>query len=77
MAYLHNAEPVLVMRTQLLRFYSSVLFLFSPQHLFTPFDISAAAELTLGGDMVLADLKRLQWNYPHQDTDQATKKTGK
>lgn len=47
------------------------------QYLFTPFDIVAATELTLGGDMVLTDLNRLKWNYPHDDADQTTQKTGK
>lgn len=37
------------------------------QTLFSPFDITAAVELTLGGDAVLSDLKRLQWNYPSKD----------
>jgi hypothetical protein len=37
------------------------------QTMFSPFDITAAVELTLGGDMVLTDLHRLQWNYAHKD----------
>ncbi|KAK7113104.1 lysosomal alpha-mannosidase-like [Littorina saxatilis] len=37
------------------------------QDLFIPFDIIAATELTLGGDMVLSELNKLQWNYPHED----------
>ncbi|KAL8603557.1 hypothetical protein ACOMHN_022509 [Nucella lapillus] len=36
--------------------------------LFSTFDIVEAIELTLGGDMALADLKRLQWNYPHEQS---------
>ncbi|KAK7113102.1 lysosomal alpha-mannosidase-like [Littorina saxatilis] len=37
------------------------------QDLFSAFDVTGAIELTLGGDMVLSDLNRLAWNYPHED----------
>ena len=75
--YLYSTVAVLCMTTQFHRFYFQIFFFFSHQHLFTPFDITAAKELTLGGDMLLSDLKRLQWNYAHEDADQATGKTGK
>ncbi|KAK7113101.1 lysosomal alpha-mannosidase-like [Littorina saxatilis] len=44
------------------------------QKLFTTFDITAATELTLGGDMVLSDMNKLKWNYPHDD-DEPPRKT--
>ncbi|XP_076458768.1 lysosomal alpha-mannosidase-like [Babylonia areolata] len=46
----------------------------SLKKLFSTFDIVDATELTLGGDMALADMKRLRWNYPRDNGHSAQKR---
>ena len=54
-----------------------IIHIFVVQTLFSPFEVLEAVELTLGGDMVLSDMKLLKWNYSHQDSrSRSTKHNG-